>query len=787
MTRNTPKRIFALLYPLLLLFIFSPVLLLAQEHSKGRIEGQVNSADGKPVESINLILKGTGKGAVTDAQGRYRFEQVSPGTYTIEASFIGLKTQTIQATVKAGVTTTAGVITLSEDVAELQEVVVVSAADKFAKKKSDYVARIPLNNLENPQIYTVVPKELLEEQVATDFKSSLITAPGVNNVTVGVGSGGIGLSLRMRGFSGSHAAGAIRNGMVTNFVSLSDPVNLERIEVIKGPSGTLFGSTMISYGGLVNRVTKQAHDRFKGEVGYTAGSWGLSRFTVDINTPLNDDKTLLFRANAVAHKEGSFQDYGKANTFAFTPTFKYIVNDRLTLDAELELFKTKRNTTYMGLSGNGATATAIDGLGLDFSKSYASDEILSTANIVNAYLKATYKLSETWTSQTAFSFANTENNANYLFLLVSKNDSMSRRFMHIPSTFGVNQFQQNFIGDFLLGSMRNRLVVGLDYTQITTTDRRATLNLPTIGMNTTPASIYMSEASYQQRLSALTYTANKRNLESYSAYASDVINITPQLLAMASVRVDHYKSEYEDFNRTGVSPKFGVVYQLIPEKLSVFGNYMNGYSFVSPGVNSADPTDRKLFDPEQANQYEGGVKLELLKGKLSGSLSYYNIEVKDKVRAVPGEIFSIQDGTQESKGIEADLIANPFRGLHMIFGYGYNESKITKAAANEGKHPASTPAHTGSFWFSYKVMQGRATGFGIGFGGNAVSDSYMNDVNSFTVPGYHKFDATVFYDQPKYRVALKLNNVTNEKYWLYDSWASPQPTRQFLVNVAYRF
>ncbi len=116
---------------------------------------------------------------------------------------------------------------------------------------------MPLKNLENPQVYTVLPKELIQQQVATDLQSSLNLLPGVNNVSVSVGSGGVGLGLTMRGFSSNASAGALRNGMATNFVSLSDPVNLEAIEVIKGPSGTLFGSALlVGYGGFVNRVTK---------------------------------------------------------------------------------------------------------------------------------------------------------------------------------------------------------------------------------------------------------------------------------------------------------------------------------------------------------------------------------------------------------------------------------------------------------------------------------------------------------------------------------------------------
>src|SRR5690606_38113543 len=160
-------------------------------------------------------------------------------------------------------------------------------------KKSETVARLPIANLENSQVYTVVPKELLKEQMTSDFRTALMSSPGVTNVVLGVGSGGTGLSMRMRGFSGDDGAGSIRNGMATKFVSLSDPVNLERLEIIKGPSSTLFGSTLISYGGLVNRVTKKPLGYQSTELSFSAGSYGLGRVTLDYNTPLNKDNTFL--------------------------------------------------------------------------------------------------------------------------------------------------------------------------------------------------------------------------------------------------------------------------------------------------------------------------------------------------------------------------------------------------------------------------------------------------------------------------------------------------------------
>ncbi|MBC9909939.1 TonB-dependent receptor [Chitinophaga varians] len=763
----------------------------AQIRPKGSIAGIVKSSDNQPAADIIVLLKGTHRGTVTDDKGRYQFDNLAAGDYMLEACFAGLKPQQVKIILRTGEDVTVEPIRLEESTQKLQEVVVVGAVEKFAKKKSDDVARMPLKNLENPQVYTVVPKELLQEQLAVDFRSALATAPGVSNVTLGVGSGGVGLGMRMRGFSGSNAAGAIRNGMATNWVSMSDPVNLESIEVIKGPSATLFGSSLVTYGGLVNRITKKPYDYFGGNISYTAGSWGLSRATIDINTPLNAEKGMLLRVNAAVDVQRTFQDYGRSNTQVIAPAFTYKINDRLTLDVDFEYFRTKRNSTYIGLGNPGPLkAKSLDELGLDFNYSYTSNDLQSEAKTFNAFAKATYRISDKWVLQTLFSYANTDNNTNYLFLLINTDSTMQRRTMYIPSIFGVNQIQQNFTGDFNIGRMRNRLLAGLDFTQITTTDNRWMINFyDTVKINRPPAFINLEK--YRQRIANMPApnTVGRRNQKTYSAYVSDVLNITPQLIAMASVRVDRFESEYDDYGQTAVSPKFGLIYQVVKDKVSLFGNYMNGFTNVPPGTIAEKPAEKTTFKPEHANQLEGGVKVELLQGKLSGTASYYNIRVQDKLRQDPhNPTYSIQDGTQESQGFEADLIANPEKGLHIIFGYGYNESKFTRAAANiDGKRPASTPAHVGNLWISYTVPHGKVKGLGAGFGGNTQSDCYLNDTNTFTANGFTKFDATVFYDRPKYRLGLKLNNVTDKHYWTTDFWANQQPTRHLLANAVFKF
>ncbi len=115
------------------------------------------------------------------------------------------------------------------------------------------VAKMPLKNLENPQVYQSVSRAILKEQVVTNFNDALKNATGVSRLWESTGRGGDGAEyFSMRGFA---VQPTLVNGMPSVNNGGLDPAHIESIEVVKGPSGTLFGSPMISYGGLINITT----------------------------------------------------------------------------------------------------------------------------------------------------------------------------------------------------------------------------------------------------------------------------------------------------------------------------------------------------------------------------------------------------------------------------------------------------------------------------------------------------------------------------------------------------
>lgn len=311
----------------ILLICLFPLLSIANnDEGYGSIKGKVLTNDNAPAAAVTVLIKSTKKGTITDENGIFEFRKLKAGAYVLQISLTGYNS--IEQTVTVEVNKTVSLdFTLQLSDKQLYEVTVSGGKNKFARKESNYSSRMPLGYLENPQVYNVVTKEILEEQVSTDFKSSFKNIPGVAPNGTNHSSNGRYYNSS-RGFNTSNN---VRNGLASASVTEIDPVNLERLEAIKGPSGTLFGSSLASFGGLFNRVTKKPVDYFRGEASLIVGSWGLNRLTLDLNTPLNESKDVLFRVNAAAHSERSFQDAGYFKTYAVAPSFTFKLSDRLTI------------------------------------------------------------------------------------------------------------------------------------------------------------------------------------------------------------------------------------------------------------------------------------------------------------------------------------------------------------------------------------------------------------------------------------------------------------------------
>nr|WP_068886726.1 TonB-dependent receptor [Pedobacter panaciterrae] len=796
--------------PVHTIFTFFLILsgFIASAQTAGQITGRITLVDGQPYSSASVSLVQIKKSTLTDEEGNYNFKNVVPGNYTLRIQVLGAAQKDLSVKVVAGDTTIVNYQLEKENVQALQEVTVTGSTNRFSKKESVYIARLPLKNLENPQVYNSVPKELIQEQMAVDLGSIAKNVPGAG-IPMIANQGRV--TFRSRGFDTEPNA---RNGVAGAAFSFIDPANLERVEAIKGPSATLFGNSIASsYGGLYNRVTKKPYNGFGGEVGYVAGSWNFNRLTVDVNTPVNADKTALFRLNGASTWERSFQDLGYTNSVSVAPSFSYQVTDRLSILLDVEFGQAKgtsvvRLNPYVAVpEGLTEITRSIADIGFPYNKTFLSNDLTYNTQMMNIFGQINYKISEEWTSQTIVSRARSSISGNITALNGRSETTIRPNVITGYTQFIATDIQQNFIGDFKIGQHRNRLVVGFDYYNNFNDFDRVTVNLPDVDFINTPASYRVSKFKVDSLTSKGTLRKEYNRDNTYSAYASNVFNITDRLNTMLSLRINRfqYKGVYNistgvtsgglsgaglqtgPYSQTSLSPKLGLVYEVYKNHVSLFGNYMNGF-FNKSGVKR----DGSSFKAEYADQLEFGVKTDIFDHKLVGTVSYYDIKVKNILRPDPIDPvnYSVQDGSQLSRGLEVELTANPLAGLNIIVGYAYNDSKITEASdiRNNGLRPGqSGPPNTFNFWVSYRMSEGRLKGLGAGLGGNIGDKSYYaNTYNSkFIIPAYKIFDASLFYDQPKFRIGFKLDNLTSEKAWSVR--LTPQAPARFLGNIILKF
>ncbi|WP_037498259.1 TonB-dependent receptor [Sphingobacterium deserti] len=794
---------------LIIPFIF-PLLILAQQ--KTEIYGKVLSSDGQPAESITVKLTPQSITVFTNAKGIYSFKNIQAGKQTLTISSVGLSTQT-QTIDVAGSRMEVPPLYLVEDRAALDEIVVNGVANRYTRKSSPYVAKMPLRNLENPQSYAVITKELLQSQVNTNYDDALANVAGLDKLWSSTGRPGDGVAYyTLRGFT---TQSAMVNGVVSIASTSPDPANLETIEVIKGPSGSLYGGAAVGFGGLINNVTKKPIDTLGGRVNYIFGSYDEHRVTADVYGPLTANKKLLGRVNTAYTNNGTFQDAGFKRSFFIAPSLLYKPNEKLDILFDAEIYDSKATNPLMVFLNRGRQlqARTPDELAFDFNKSYTNNDVTFRNPTTTLRGNVTYRINDQWTSNTSLVYNRRKADGYFQYVMYTGAtdtliDRLAAKQNYVAQTINA---QQNFVGDFQLGNMRNRLLVGLDFLS----QRAETHNSPYVlvdKINTSfddPRYYSFDANSIDSAIAASTFaeTNNRGLTQAYGAYISDVLDITPSMHLMLALRMDYFdnKGTYNFdrdtttgiFNQVAFSPRVGFVYEPIKDQLSLFANYQNGFRNVAPVVQPLPDISGDL-KPQQANQWEAGVKLNMLNNRLGLTASFYDISVTNMTRPESierdGQTFNItvQDGTRLSRGVEFDLTAAPVDGLNLIMSYSRNSSRITNAAAsvNNLRPTEAGPKHLFNAWANYHLQNGFLKGVGFGLGVNYASENLVTNslpTGVFVVPAYTLLNASVSYAYKKFDIAVKGNNLTDKTYFKGWSTVNPQMPRSILGSVAYNF
>ncbi|WP_435261122.1 TonB-dependent receptor domain-containing protein [Tenacibaculum sp. nBUS_03] len=575
---------------LLTVFLVLFINLISAQDKMGIITGKVTTSDNIPAEFINVFLQGTSYGTITTKDGSFTLKKVLEGEYTIQFSLIGLETKLQKINVTSGKITNLNTITLSENQTKLDEIVInAQRLNQFAQKKTDYVTRLPLKNINTPQSYSIVSNELIKEQINIDLPSSLKSITGGGYIEANTGA----VSVYARGFRGD---ARVKNGllMYPRARTVIENQNIERIEVIKGPSAVNYGSGF--YGGLINLVSKQPLTENKLDVSYIFGSFNLHRVTADFNKSVGKNNEYRFRVNGAFHKENEFQDNGSEirKNFFIAPSFTYEPSEKLSVTINSEFLSSTRNLNFARGIGNNVTAKTWDDIKWDFNNTYTNQDVAGEMDYALVQLNANYKFTKNWASKTAISYTEFHAEGPYIRLNAISDTQIQREFLQfLPEKGGATNIRQDFVGNYTFSNIKNKTLIGVsyysgfwNYTQKLPNGRGwfIPIDVIDVSLNEQVPAITMNQ------LNAITNyrtTSVESGNNTFAGYINNTLTINEKITFLAGLRYDDFTNDAtitdtiegtDSYSQGKLSYNFGLSINPFNDQVSIYGNYMNGFN-----------------------------------------------------------------------------------------------------------------------------------------------------------------------------------------------------------------
>lgn len=279
----------------LMVFLLSFTLSFAQ-----KISGVVASENGEKLPGVGIVIKGTTKGTTSDKEGKYSIE--ARKNQKLIFSFIGYELQEVA----VGDQTTIN-ITLKEATASLEEVVVT------AENRSVSAQRVPIT-------LDLISGKAIQKQGVTDLLQLQNLAPSLNIVTNTIFN-----QINIRGVGSNDGSNEMSDQAVTVGIDgeyLNRPLalnaamfDLERVEVLKGPQGTLYGRNATA--GAVNIIAKKPSQNREVDLGANVGNYGTLKLNGAINLPLG--KIAAIRVAGLLSKHDGYRE--SSGTGAFNGRF----------------------------------------------------------------------------------------------------------------------------------------------------------------------------------------------------------------------------------------------------------------------------------------------------------------------------------------------------------------------------------------------------------------------------------------------------------------------------------
>jgi catecholate siderophore receptor len=620
---------------------------------------------------------------------------------------------------------------------------------------------------EVPASVTVVPAGLMKDQAMQSLADVIRYVPGA---LAHQGEGNRDEFI-LRGIGTS--ANLYVDGIRDDAQVFRDLYNLERVEVLKGAGGMIFGR---GAGGVLNRVTKKPVFSPFAEGTLTLGSYNQLRSTVDVGNKIND--AAAWRLNAMGETASSFRNGADLKRYAINPTVTLVPGAQTALTLGFEHLRDERTadrgfpslngrpldadpSTFFGNASQSRARSTVDSAYAILDHDFGSVQLKNSLRVTHydKFYQNVFPTTTTPVSSGGLASISAYNNANQRTNIFNQTDLATK----------INA-----------GGLEHTLLAGFEVGHQDSTNKRNTGFFGAAGTALTASVPVANPFAVATAFRPNGTDANSNVKADIAAiYVQDQIALSKEWKVLAGLRYDYFKAKFDDRRTTtpavdlartdkAFSPRLGLIWS--PDSASTYyASY--SYSFLPSAetlslsvLNAATGLSTSDFAPEKARNYEIGARWDLLP-QLTLSAALFRLD-RDNVRNPDGLGGFIQTGQQRTQGAELGLQGKVTRDWEVFAGYAHLNSRITRATAAAGtlgKRPQLVPENTLSVW--NKLALGNAWGVGLGI--IYQSSSFPNADNAVTLPAFTRADGAVYYAFAggKTRLALNIENLLNKRYF----------------------
>jgi len=651
---------------------------------------------------------------------------------------------------------------LDEKKIELVEIEVKdNVARTYLKKRISSATKTDTRIRDIPQSISVITEEQIKDQSLLGLTDAIKYSPGV---MAGQGEGNRD-SVWFRG--NQSTSDLFVDGVRDDVQYYRDLYNIDRVEVLMGPNGMIFGRGGV--GGVINRVTKEAHWENKNELRMQGGTYDHKRSSIDLNSGINE--TLAVRINAMIEDSGSFRQGVESEKKAINPTFTFKPSDKTKIVVGMEYFNDKRtNDRGIPSVGNGLQSRP-------FSTSRSTFFGNASQSPNETIVKNGYAIID-HTFDNGMSVKNTTRFSDYdkYYQNVYANGQVNEGNVKISGYYDNTQ-RQNFFNqtdltyNFKTGSISHKLLTGLEIGLQENENYRVNATSDPSVSASNPFAVLIFNSSRSRNTST--------DISNQAIYLQDQIYLNDQFQIIAGLRYDKFKTKFNDsvfpsnsanVNDQFLSPRVGLVYKPI-EPVSLYTNYSLSYLPRTGEQLTSLTSSIKSFDPEKITNIEAGIKYDLLQS-FSISSAIYRLERSNMTITDPSNSLNtiIVDG-QVTKGFELGVAGKLFDSYSMYGGYTYQDAEITKnqgtgtTQITSGTSLGHVPEHTFSLWNKYEMNETWSAALGV----LSRSDMFAATPTTSTavkLPGYARLDAAIYANINKQtKLQLNIENLLDKTYY----------------------